>query len=174
MKTFKDLIIQNQNPSELKEFLQIVISKLPASWKLRDDLILDYSKNVSKSKEEIGCFESSIIDGKIGLVWLVLWEKELKVVNIVPSISGSLSHDEYNKILDTFYNECILKVNQVKNFKIEVSEGNYDIKKIAGGGTFEALYKWEACCNHSTGNTHPNDFERWAEFVCTAHRKNQI
>ncbi len=33
------------------------------------------------------------------------------------------------------------------------------------------MTSWEANCNHSTGNSHPADFKRWAEFVITAHRE---
>ena len=71
MKTFKDLILKSKKSQALKDILQAVISELPANWKLREDLIENYAKNVSKEKSEIGCFESSIIDKKKDLYGLL-------------------------------------------------------------------------------------------------------
>jgi hypothetical protein len=172
MKTFKNLIIQNSQSQSLKDILQNVISKLPTDWKFREDLVENYAKNVSKDKSEIGCFESPEISGKKGLVWFVIWENELKIVNIVPTVSGSLSHDEYNQIFDKFNDDCISKVITSEVADITITKGIYDVKQIAGDKTYQALHKWEASCNHSTGNTHPMDFERWASFVCIAHNEN--
>jgi len=172
MKTFKNLIIQSSNSQTLKDILHTVISGLPVEWKFRDDLVDDYAKNVSKKKDEIGCFESPAINSKKGFVWFVIWENELKIVNIVPTVSGSLTHDEYNDILDCFNRDCISKSLVNKNVSVNITEGIYNIQKIAGEKTYEALNKWEKLCNHSTGNTNSFDFERWADFVSIAFKEN--
>lgn len=168
MKTFKDLKIQSKDSQTLKDILSSVISGLPSNWKLRTDLVEDYAKNVSKGKDEIGCFESPIIGKQQGFVWFVIWEKELSIVNIVPTVSGELTFDEYNNILDVFYKDCVLNSLTGKSVDVKVSGGIYDIETLAGKNTFNALNKWEKLCNHSTGNSHPNDFERWADFVSIA------
>ncbi|MBS1652334.1 MAG: hypothetical protein JSU07_10020 [Bacteroidetes bacterium] len=49
MKTFKDLKIQSKDSQTLKDILTSVISGLPSNWKLRADLIDDYSQNKSKN-----------------------------------------------------------------------------------------------------------------------------
>ena len=171
MKTFKDLIIQNSKIQTLKDILQTVISGLPADWIFRQDLVEDYAKNVSKNKDEVGCFESPTINAKKGLVWFVIWENELKIVNIVPTVSVSLTHDEYNEILDCFNRDCVSKSLLNKDVSLKITEGVYNIQQIAGAKTFEALNKWEKLCNHSTGNTNSFDFERWADFLSIAFKE---
>lgn len=168
MKTFKHLKIKSKDSQTLKDILSSVISGLPSNWKLRADLVDDYAKNVSKSKDEIGCFESPIIGKQRGFVWFVIWEEELSIVNIVPTVSGELTFDEYNNILDAFYKDCVSSPLTGKSVDVEISGGIYDIEALAGKNTFYALNKWEKLCNHSTGNSHPNDFERWADFVSIA------
>lgn len=167
MKIFKDLIIKGEVDT-LKSVLQDIIVSLPSGWNFMSDLVNDYSRNVSKAKDEVGCFQSPEIADEKVLVWLVIWDKELKVVNIVPTVSHSLTHDQYNNVLDKFYNDCVSKVISNKPVETLLTEGAFDIIKIAGKKTFDALNKWESSCNHSTGNTNPFDFERWANFVCVS------
>jgi hypothetical protein len=171
MKKFKDLIIQSGQSQTLKDILQSVISGLPSNWKFREDLVMEYAKNVSKSKDEIGCFESPTINSKNGFVWFVIWENELKVVNIVPTVSGSLTHDEYNEILESFNTDCVSKSLVNKDVNFQITEGVYNIQEVAGKKTYEALNKWEKLCNHSTGNTNSYDFERWADFLSIAFKE---
>ena len=168
MKTFKEFVISTTKNQILKNILQLVISNLPTNWKFRADLVKDYAKNVSKDISEIGCFESPAINGKKGYVWFVIWEDELKVVNIVPTVSGSLSYDDYNEILNSFHNDCVTEFLPQKGINLKITDGAYDVEKIAGEKTFKALQKWEKLCNHSTGNTNSHDFERWADFLTTA------
>jgi len=171
MKTYKDLIIQTNKIQTLKDILQTIISELPSQWKFREDLVEDYAKNVSKNKDEIGCFESPTINNKKGLVWFVIWGNELKIVNIVPTASDSLSHDEYNEILDCFNRDCASKSLVGKDVNLKITEGVYNIQQIAGEKTYDALNKWEKLCNHSTGNTHSYDLERWADFLSIAFKE---
>ncbi|SIR48215.1 MULTISPECIES: hypothetical protein [unclassified Chryseobacterium] len=165
MKTFKELIISTDDSSTLKNILEEIISKLPADWKFRQDLVRDYASNISKPENEIGCFESPVINGNKALVWFVLWQNELKIVNIVPIVLGSLTHDEYNDILDRFNNECIADLLDGKNVIVKKTGGIYDLKEIVGDSAYDALINWEKNCNHATGNINSFDFDRWASFV---------
>ena len=165
MKTFKELIITTDDSSTLKNILEATISKLPVNWTSRQDLVKDYANNISKPENEIGCFESPIIDGNKALVWFVIWQNELKIVNIVPTAPGSLTHDEYNDILDCFNKECIADVLDNKNITVKITGGVYDLRKIIGELAYDALINWEKNCNHATGNINSFDFERWASFV---------
>ncbi|HTA63121.1 MAG TPA: hypothetical protein VK835_11725 [Bacteroidia bacterium] len=171
MKKFKDLIIKSKNNNDLKLFLQTVITQLPKNWKFREDLTIDYAKNVAKDKSEVGCFESPKIGDKTALVWFVLWDNELKIVNIIPSESGSLTHDEYNKILNTFNEDCIIPIKKDASLDTEITSDSLNINQIAGEKTFEALNKWEALCNHSTGNINAYDADRWYSFICISHQE---
>lgn len=170
MKTFKEYKILAAH-SELKELLKKIISALPGNWAYKEEFVKEYAQNVTKEIEEIGCFESPEINKRKALVWFVIWDSSLSVVNIIPSESGSFSYDEYNAFLDLFIEECVHK-HITPKMSVSATLGQLDIEKLAGEETFKALVKWEACCNHSTGNTHPMDFERWADFISTAVKFN--
>jgi hypothetical protein len=171
MKTFKDLKIQSKDIQTLKDILNSVINGLPSNWKFRPDLINDYVKNVSKSKDEVGCFQSPLIDQQQGCVWFVIWEEQLSIDNIIPTLSDNLTFDEYNKILDIFYKDCVINSLSGKSIEVKISNGIYDIESLTGENTFKALDNWEKLCRLSTGNSHPNDYERWIYFVLMAFKE---
>ena len=170
MKTFRNLFIKGNNPQQLKEVLASIINRLNGNWKFMYELSLDYAQNVSKDISEVGCFESPLIINNIARVWLIIWGNDLKITNIVPTKTRSLSFDEYNAFVEAFFNDCVKEVTSEYKVDVVMTKGNYDIEKIAGSETFMALNKWEKSCNHDTGNTHPMDFERWADFITTAYR----
>ena len=95
----------------------------------------------------------------------------MKIVNIVPTTSGSLTHDEYNKIFDCFYKDCLSKVLIGADITHEITEGVYNIQQLAGEKTYHALNTWEKNCNHSSGNINSFDFKRWADFLSIAFKE---
>ena len=113
-----------------------------------------------------------MIGNQKGLVWMRIYEGQLTVSNIVPTEQGSLEYSEYNAILDSFYKSCVLPRVHDKPVSIDYQTEGINIETVAGNSTFQKMKVWEAACNKSTGNTHPMDFSRWAEFVITAHREN--
>jgi hypothetical protein len=172
MEAFKDLIITGQ-VARLKAILKQIISNLPSKWKLREDLISEYSRNVSKDSNEIGCFESPELNDEVVLVWLMLWDSELKVNNIIPTKFNSLSYKKYNFFLDKFYSDCVRKEVDSAELNVLITEGYYNIETIAGHETYILMEKWEKGCNRSSGgNSNPHDFETWADFVCAAFRNS--
>jgi hypothetical protein len=172
MQTFQELKIKNNDIQELKNILRSTIAQLPPDWKFLGDLAQHYSKNVSKHIDEIGCFESPEISKKIAKVWFVIWENELKIVNIVPSNTNTLTYDEYNQILMAFNKQCLPNsIAASKNTEVIITDPIYDIEVLAGASTYTMMYKWATSCNPSTGNTHSNDFERWADFLSMAYRE---
>lgn len=170
METFNELIIQGEK-KDLIDLISILTKNLPDNWSFKEENAKNYSENTSKSINEVLCAESPEVNSKNGLVWLRFWEGDLKVINIVPTQPGILNFEEYNAILELFYKECILP-NINDKYTIKYNTAGLDVQKIAGNATFEKMNAWEASCNHSTGNTHPADFKKWAEFVVTAHKAN--
>lgn len=168
MKTFNDLEIYSST-EKLQELLKKIKKYLPSNWLYKKDYIESYSKNTSKSIDEVLCVESPVIAGKKGLVWIGQWGDCIKVVNIVPTEPGSLLYDQYNLILDNFFKDCVSKF--ISDERVVYNTEGKNILSIAGEITLKKMELWETACNHSTGNTHPFDFERWSDFVITAHKQ---
>lgn len=171
METYNDLEISGST-ADLIDLLDAVRNSLNKDWLLDRATAAGYATNSGKSDRELICVKTPQINDKVGLVWFGLWDNRLQVLNIVPKEQEGLSYEEYNAILDNFFKECV--ETHLSKFKVEVTydTAGIDFESIAGKDTFDKLVSWENSCNPSTGNTHPMDFERWADFVITAHRSN--
>lgn len=99
----------------------------------------------------------------------------LKVGNIVPLQKNQLTIDEYNAVLDLFYEEIIKpNTDELKGITIVGPESDeFDPLKYISK---EALRKLERFCNganKTTGSSHPSDEERWFDFICQTVDDNQ-
>ncbi len=169
MKTFKDLTIKSslEKLISLVEKLQISDS---SDFKFVSDKSEDYAKMIGKKTNEVLTFESPVIKGAIAFVWMVVGEEnDLRITNITPNKSGQLSIEQYNSILDSFYDK-VIKPNIDENYHVVLSTDTKTIVDYAGKEVAEKLQVWIKSANKSTLNTHPLDFERWASFLITAHK----
>lgn len=92
----------------------------------------------------------------------------IKVGNIVPLKKNQLSIEEYNAVLDLFYEEVIVP-NQTKMEGIMIIGPESDVFDPLRYISKEALNKLERFCNganKTTGSSHPSDEERWFDFIC--------
>ncbi|HKH62376.1 MAG TPA: hypothetical protein VKA49_16150 [Flavitalea sp.] len=168
MKKFMDLIIESNDFGMLKKILRQITEELDSNWKFRRDLLEESGAKINKEPDEIGCFEYPDMYGESVFVWMVISENELKIVNIVTSGVISLTSDDYNRILNLFYRQCVDHVIRNKEVRLTITASVYEIKKLAGDYTYEALLNWVQNYSPVTGNSDSNDFTRWADFVCTA------
>ena len=161
MHIYKELSFVGDKPA-FDEFKRIAPSFASGDWKyaksdrMRDYIAFDYiGKQVDKA-------EVSIYYG------LNSWRAGiLKVGNIVPLQKNQLSIDEYNAVLDLFYEEIIApNSSKLKGITIIGPETDeFDPLKYISK---EALDKLERFCNwanKSTGSSHPSDEERWFDFI---------
>ncbi len=172
MEKFNNLYVSG-NLKVLIKLLANIRDNLPKDWLFKEQNTKNYTENTSQSESNIICVESPLIEKQKGLVWMRMYEGKLTVINIVPTQPGSLEYSEYNAILDSFYKSCVLpRIDSKLPVSIDYQTEGINIETVAGNNTFKKMKVWEAACNKSTGNTHPMDFSRWAEFVITAHREN--
>lgn len=95
-------------------------------------------------------------------------EGSFRVVNIVPLQKNQLSIDEYNAVLDLFYNDIIVP-NRSKMLEIKINAPESDIfdpLKYISKEALSKLEKFSNMANKSTGSSHPCDEERWYDFIC--------
>ena len=168
MKRLMDLIIESKDIGLLKGILKQIIGELNHNWKYRRDLVFESANNANKGPDEIGCFEYPGTDGNSVFVWMVIWQKELKIVNIVKQGAAPVTPDDYNKISDVFFRHCVEPVIRDKEVRVTITTGVSDIRKLAGEYTYEALLNWEKHYSPALGNAHSDHFRKWADFVCTA------
>lgn len=105
------------------------------------------------------------------------WRKGVvRVTNIVPLQKGHLTIEEYNSVLDRFYEDIIVP-NKNRLVGIQVKGPTSGIFDPLECISKEALTKLELFCNSankSTGSAHPCDEERWFDFICQTVDDNQV
>lgn len=93
----------------------------------------------------------------------------VEVVNVVPSASGSLTHDEYNQAVAQFYDDYLGEACASLGLTAELGPVHYDLEKDLPAKVYQALSAFSGAANKSTGSSHPMDRERWYEFIWRAH-----
>lgn len=145
-------------------------------WKERTDLTDKASKSYNYDKQ-IMCVESPEINyqGKNikGVLWMWLGGNMVEVFNIVPLIGNHLEFSEYNHILEQFRQSVIESMKSNFRLSVEVSKPFFDINDVATPDSVNALTRFSACANKSTGHSHPCDFDRWCEFVISSFRSTK-
>jgi hypothetical protein len=96
-----------------------------------------------------------------------------RVVNVVPVEQGQLTRTQYNRILLDFY-DVHVRPREAPGFCPAPPRGERDISEYLDEKGIDLLAVFSDAANKSTGNTHPLDFERWAQFVSHSFRGNQI
>lgn len=100
--------------------------------------------------------------------FFIIHEHYIKVCNIVPLQKSQLTIDEYNQLLELFYND-IAKVYGETHEEIKVvgpSSGQFDPLDYISEKALKKLTLFCDAANKSTGSSHPSDEERWFDFIC--------
>ena len=162
MKTYRELYFKG-SPAQLEKFLQDIKNYSTSVWQFGCEdryssswIYFDYlGKSVDNARV-------CITAGKD------ITRGELKVSNIVPLEKNQLSIDEYNAVLQKFY-EDVIKPYKETHHELNIPQPSDDIFDPKTIITEKALRKLEAFCNganKSTGSSHPSDQERWFDFIC--------
>ena len=163
MHVYKELSFVGNKP-ELDKLARDIYNIFPTDWvkpksnqMFEDYILADYIG------EQAPPAEVSIYYGKD------TWRQGyVKVCNIVPLQKNQLTIDEYNQLLDLFYND-IAKVYGETHKDIKIVGPSSDQFDPLDYISEEALKKLTLFCNaanKSTGSSHPCDEERWFDFVC--------
>ncbi|MBN8755164.1 MULTISPECIES: hypothetical protein [Variovorax] len=107
---------------------------------------------------------------KAAVVVLWLTRDGYKVSNVVPVEVGQLDYAEYNRVLNAFLKEIAEPAAHQIGYASSLSEPELPISAWLGAIGAEALRKFSAIANKSTGSGHPADEKRWMEFLIEAHR----
>ena len=95
-------------------------------------------------------------------------EGYIKICNIVPINKFQLSIEEYNAVLDLFYEEIIVpNKDKLTGLKVVGPESDvFDPLKYISPEALDKLKHFCNCANKSTGSAHPSDEQRWFDFIC--------
>jgi hypothetical protein len=164
MKKYRDLIVTMAR-NESNAFIESLTSSLPRGWRRSYE---DEERVKSSMSDDRFCFRK---DGWNAILFMGYSDRRdgLYVSNIVPS-EHELSFDEYNALLEEFYCEVVKPKSEESGIETTLTSNTLRIDDILHEEVVKKLRAFSHGANKSTGNTHPNDFERWLDFVVTSYR----
>ncbi len=96
---------------------------------------------------------------------ILFWgENGLRVSNIIPKTISFLEMEQYNSVLRHFYEDVIQ--HTIPEQYVVITKEENSMQDLISASAYRALVKWEDLCNKNSPTTHPNDRERWMDFIC--------
>ncbi|MBD1878196.1 hypothetical protein [Coleofasciculus sp. FACHB-T130] len=173
MKVFRDLKLTGQ-PETLQEVIQKIEKILDNGW--YKDTQAEAELNSRQVYDlTMYCFSCSETEARRASS---LWFGDpqygkLSVSNIVPQKVSELSYDEYNHILEEFFNRFVVPaLKGMEEVIIDWTDPEFDLEESASPEGAFFLLKFSEAANKSTAASHPMDEERWYAFLVAAHKNN--
>lgn len=90
------------------------------------------------------------------------------VTNVVPTVNGQLTKDQYNQAILDFYDRHV-REHEGPDLVVSPPRGEEDLSEYMGAEGIELLRKFSDLANKGTGTGHPLDAQRWRSFVIWCH-----
>jgi hypothetical protein len=92
----------------------------------------------------------------------------LAAANIHPHKKRQLTHEEYNSILLVFY-EMVQTCAQEMGLRVDLTSSQADLSEWLSDKAAMKLRAFSTSANKSAGFLLTNEYERWFDFIVTAH-----
>lgn len=170
IEVFRDLTVSSDQVS-LDEIRASLLGVETQEWihnEEQESNLKDYA--VGMRQEDILVFEYA--GENLPKAALTLWQhgNSYSVTNIVPAEVGELGVRLYNDLLVCFVTEIVDKAEVRDQLTLELTDDLRGLNTWTSDEAADALRRFSALANKSTTNSHPNDRERWEEFVIEVHR----
>jgi hypothetical protein len=168
MEVFRDLYI-NIAPDRMAAVADLIERSPPEGWKPNHAAAQKHWFALGKPTF---CFTRTDADGN-PFATLVLAQKEAEtfyVSNIIPAAKHQLAHGEYNAVVEDFYERVMRPYTGKGGVTASLTRSQAELENWMSADTAEKLRRFSACANKGMGASHPNDRERWNEFVLAAHQ----
>jgi hypothetical protein len=94
----------------------------------------------------------------------------LYVSNVIPHSRRRLNYDQYNRVVAEFYDHFVRPAAARAGAVAELTETQADLGRWLSPAAAEKFRRFSSCANKGTGASHPQDRERWNDFVLSAHQ----
>jgi hypothetical protein len=133
------------------------------------------SKEDDMSAHAVGDVDVIVFEREAGAGFnaaaLVLWSRPdgYEVTNIVPREVRELGYSGYNAILQDFARHLAEPAARQVGFSLEITAAEQTLQDWLSPEAAEALKRFSAAANKSTGSSHPSDRRRWFDFLLQVH-----
>lgn len=164
MEIYKELYIRGSE-AQLNQFISTISDLVNGDW------VIEENNHNNWSNYLIFVYHGSKVEQAKIFFYIknVAIDNNIHVGNIVPISQNKrkLTIEEYNNILDLFYQE-IISLYKEDNIKIELSTDKFDPTAVMSNESINKLTLFSNAANKSTGSIHPCDRERWFDFIFTS------
>lgn len=173
MKKFRELKI-----SAAEENLVNLLQKLKQAnnyeFVFQKKATEDYANNMFVDGNHLACFKTSKQALFGAYVWMMIEDGLLQVVNITSDLESNLGIDNYNLVIDSFYNNFLKKILLEQEICwVKMSLPNANPEDILGSKEcWEALQRWSNVCNKTSPLVNEMEYRLWLDFVFILHRQN--
>lgn len=174
MRRFRDLVISGTE-DQLRAFVEDLSARLQG-W-ARDE-----EREQQLERDFIGGAKSTAIrtppGGELPDAMLYLYREvgagKCSVGNIVPVERGTLSIQQYNGILQSFYDAYVRDRAEQFGLTARLSKEVITSRDVLSEENAHLLHRFSVCANMSTGSGHPADGGRWRDFITSSFRSEEI
>jgi hypothetical protein len=173
MQVFRDLLIRGE-PDRLTATVAEIDRSLGEGW-FRDEETERRLAAVPTAGRS-ACFGCSD-GGSRPAATIVLTAKGpdlLYVSNVIPHSRRQLDYDQYNRIVTEFHDRFVRPAVAKTGAVAELTDTQADLERWLFPAAAEKLRRFSSRANRGTGASHPQDRERWNEFVLAAHKDRSI
>jgi hypothetical protein len=170
MKVFRDLFIRGE-PARLEAVGEDIRRSLDDGWARDDDAEDHMRKGAAGSPRKVFCFACPRRRGRPAATVFLLNQgpDTLYVANIVPHEKHELSYEEYNGILEDFFQRLAEPAAARNGVRAEMTEPQADLDRWLPPEAAKKLRVFCTSANKHTGSSHPMDRDRWYDFIVAAH-----
>lgn len=135
-----------------------------ASWPYLKDRELDFSPG---GTSVLFAHRDGILpNADLSVAW---YGGQVTIGNIVPENLGQLSMAEYNDLFVDFYRARFAPAAAKLGLQPELTEAHRDLSEWISVGAVRQLVAFSNLANKGTGASHPNDRQRWLDFIIRVH-----
>lgn len=96
------------------------------------------------------------------------------MANIVPIKRDSISQEQYNSILQAFYDQYVHDHETSFGVIAELSKADINAYDVLSDENAGLLHRFSVLANMSTSSSHPEDGKRWRNFISHSFDTEQI
>jgi hypothetical protein len=171
MRVFRDLFVRGE-PDRIAATIDEIDRSLTGGWfrDWQDERQLAALPGLGGKAICFGCFAEGDRPGAT-VILTPKGQGVLYASNVIPHSRRQLDYDQYNRVLGEFFDRFVKPAADKSGVRVELTDTEADLEKWLAPGAAEKLRKFSSCANRGTGSAHPQDRERWNEFVFSAHQE---